>query len=297
MSNALAINETMDYATLAALTGQDMGMSSGLPRLRANREPQDDKGNPLPLGALCVENKDGVTVYAAEEKKQGNRTIMTPKGVTFRPFINAYQYSIYDNEKKETVNRSIIFTDHRQDAIDEKGTNKCGKVTGKAKDGLTQAQKAANDKIKCARLVFGLLKGFTGIDAEGNEVSVDDTPVVYKQGGNSFMAFDDQVLKTLNKMKRPMFLHELGLTTERVAHTPTVIGYEPRYTLDVTKSVSATADDMELFRNFNDYIRTINEGIQAKAAAAMKGETTDADIDDMKTINDLDDDFNDDLPI
>lgn len=296
MSNALAITTEMDYATIAALTGQDMGSSGGLPHLRANRAPQDENGNPLPLGAFSLQNADGVTVYAAEEKTQGKRTITVPKPIIFRPFVNAYQYSVYDNETKTTTNRSIIFTDHRQDAIDEKGGNKCGKITGKAKEGLSDAVKAVQKNIKCHRLLFGLVKGFTGIDAEGNEVAVDDTPVLYKQGGSSFMAFQDMVLNQLNKVKRPMFMHELELITERIAHTPDVIGYEPRYSLDITKSVPSTPKDMELFRDFAEYITVTNDSIKAKASDAQKGITTSRDAEDAKVINSLDDDFADELP-
>ena len=293
MSNALAINETMDFATIAALTGQQTGTTSGLPYLRANRAPQDDAGNPLPLGAFVLQNADGVNVYAAEERTQGKRTITVPKSIIFRPFINAYQYSIYDNDKKATINRSVIFTDFRQDAPDELGGNKCGKVTGKAKDNLSPAQKKVNDAIKCHRLLFGLVSGFTGIDAEGNEASVDDTPVLFRQGGSSFMAFNDQVMVHLNKAKRLMFTHPLDLITERVAHTPDVVGYEPRYTLDLTRAVTATKEDFDLFTNFHEYIKVQNDGIRAKYEASLKGTVTPSDAEDADYLASLDTDFDD----
>jgi hypothetical protein len=294
MSNDIALVEGMDLAAIMALTGQQtQEEGSSLTFLRANRTAEDEFKNSLTLGAFSLTSTDKqALVYAAEEIQNPynpKRTMLVPKPVIFRPFINAYQYSIYDNELAATTNRSVIFTDFRQDALDEKGGNRCGKIIGKAKKGLTKDQETVQKKIKCHRLVFGLVSGFTGIDALGNEQTAPDTPVLYKQGGSSFMAFGEQVLDVLNKAKRPMFMHELSLVTERIEHTKDVIGYEPRYTLDLTKSVTVTASDVQLLKDFQEYIKKMNDKVMSKYNDAIKGVKSKDDDLSAKIIDDMDD--------
>lgn len=293
MSNDIALVEGMDLAAIMALTGQQtQEEGSSLTFLRANRAPQDENKNQLPLGAFSLTSTDKqAIVYAAEERQNGKRIILENKPIIFRPFINAYQYSIYDNELAATTNRSVIFTDFRQDALDEKGGNRCGKIIGKAKKGLTKDQETVQKKIKCHRLVFGLVSGFTGIDAHGNECTAPDTPVLYKQGGASFMAFGEQVVDVLNKAKRPMFMHEMSLITEAVDHKGdgTVMGYEPRYTLDLTKSVTVTASDVQLLKDFQEWIKVQNDKVMSKYNDAIKGVKSKDDDLSAKIIDDMDD--------
>jgi hypothetical protein len=60
------------------------------------------------------------------------------KPITFRPFISAMQYMHYDPDKSEYVNRSIIFKNWKEEAVDILGGTKCGKVPFKDRESLHQ---------------------------------------------------------------------------------------------------------------------------------------------------------------
>src|SRR5690349_18626141 len=98
---------------MAAATGANVASSNGLPRLRINRESEDDNGNTVPVGTYCVVYND-VAIYA--------------KQVKFRPFLNTYQYMVYDSKSNSYTNKSIIIKNFNEQAIDELGGLKCGKI-------------------------------------------------------------------------------------------------------------------------------------------------------------------------
>src|SRR5687768_15539756 len=84
MSIALIDTTTMDFETLARITGQKTESNGpNLPRLTINREDQDGDKNEIPMGAYAVKTDKGV-VYS--------------KTATFRPLLNTFQYMVYDAE-------------------------------------------------------------------------------------------------------------------------------------------------------------------------------------------------------
>ena len=139
------INNMSDEQIMQAI-GQDDGSSKGIniPRLGINRSPEDDDGNQLPVGHLFTyDSTVGQNVFG--------------KPVTFRPFISAMQYMHYDPEKSEYVNRSIIFKNWKEEAIDILGGTKCGKIPFKERSSLTPEQLAEQRTIRCYRLLYGIL--------------------------------------------------------------------------------------------------------------------------------------------
>ena len=170
-NNITNINEMSQEQIMEAI-GQDDGSSKGvnIPRLGINRSPEDDDGNQLPVGNLFTfDSSVGQNVYG--------------KPVTFRPFISAMQYMHYDPDKSEYVNRSIIFKNWKEEAVDILGGTKCGKVPFKDREALTPEQLAEQRTRRCYRLLYGLLS-FKGVniprlginrspeDDEGNQLPV-----------------------------------------------------------------------------------------------------------------------------
>ena len=146
MKNEIANINNMSDEQIKQAIGQDDGSSNGIsiPRLGINRSPEDDDGNQLPVGHLFTYDASvGQNVFG--------------KPATFRPFISAMQYMHYDPEKGEYVNRSIIFKNWKEEAIDILGGVKCGKVPFKERPSLTPEQLAEQRTIRCYRLLYGIL--------------------------------------------------------------------------------------------------------------------------------------------
>lgn len=261
MSNDLVISSSMSYDELAKITGQDSGSSGPLfPRLSVNRDAEDDDGNPMPVGTFTFKDANGQHFS---------------KTAKFRPFMNVYQYSIYDNDTKKYTNRTVMFKNFRDELIDIKGGTACGKVMGKEKDNLTEAQKEQQKKIKCARIVFGTV------------TFPDQAPVavLWKMGGANFMA-PDGVFKELSKNKRLFWTAELDLSLTRKKAGATTY-YEIGVDYDRTVNLPFTEDDMALLRQFNDIVQTENTAVRELYQAALKGTPTTSDLDDERSLADI----------
>ena len=150
MTNDLQAFESLSKEEIMKMTGQDDGsqISSGsLSRLTINRSSEDDDGNALRTGVYSIYDSEAeAKVYSLKDG-----------AVQFRPFINAYQYMEYDAENNNYPCSSVIFKSWKDEPIDSNGSVRCGKVIGKDKEQLTQAEIDAQRNIKCYRLVYGLL--------------------------------------------------------------------------------------------------------------------------------------------
>lgn len=261
MSNDLVISSSMSYDELAKITGQDTGSSGPLfPRLSVNRDAEDDDGNPLPVGTYTYKDTTGQHFS---------------KTAKFRPFMNVYQYSVYDSDTKKYTNRTIMFKNFRDELIDIKGGTACGKVMGKEKDNLSEAQKEQQKKIKCARIVFGQV---TFPDKE-------PVAVLWKMGGSNFMA-PDAVFKELAKNKRLFWTTELDLSLTRKKAGATTY-YEMGVEYDRTVNLPFTEDDFALLRQFNEIVTTENDAVRALYQAALKDTPTQDDINDERSLADI----------
>lgn len=263
MSNDLVVSG-MSYDELAKITGQGASGNGGpvFPRLGVNREAEDDDGNPLPVGTFFFRDADGNKHFSKTAK--------------FRPFINTYQYQIYDAVERKTVNRTILFKNFRDEIIDIKGGIACGKVMGKEKDNLTEAQKEAQKKIKCYRLVFG-----TVTFPDGPE----NVPVIWRMSGANFMA-PDIVFKELSKGKKLLWSVDLDLSLTRKKAGATTY-YEVNADYDRTQAIPFTAEDMDLLKRFNEVIQGENEVVRTAYTAALRGVPTQNDLDDERDLADI----------
>ena len=275
MDNEIANINNMSDEQIKQAIGQDDGSSSGvnIPRLGINRSPEDDDGNQLPVGHLFTyDSSVGQNVFG--------------KPVTFRPFISAMQYMHYDPEKGEYVNRSIIFKNWKEEAIDILGGTRCGKVPFKERTSLTPEQLAEQRTIRCYRLLYGFLS-FSGKKANGEDHEVANLPVLWRVTGTAFAPVGS-ALDQVNKRKKLMFTTTFSIDSKRQKKGGNVF-YIPEISVNADANLQMSKEDMETLTVFQDIINTENAEVVDLYKAAKKGQPTSSDGESAKVIKQVED--------
>ena len=275
MDNEIANINNMSDEQIKQAIGQDDGSSSGIsiPRLGINRSPEDDDGNQLPVGHLFTyDSSVGQNVFG--------------KPVTFRPFISAMQYMHYDPEKSEYVNRSIIFKNWKEEAIDILGGTKCGKIPFKERPSLTPEQLAEQRTIRCYRLLYGILS-FKGKKANGEDHEVANLPVLWRVTGTAFAPVGS-ALDQVNKRKKLMFTTTFSIDSKRQKKGGNVY-YTPEISVNADANLQMSKEDMETLTVFQDVINTENTEVVDLYKAAKKGQPTSSDGESAKIMKQVED--------
>ena len=275
MDNEIANINNMSDEQIKQAIGQDDGSSSGIsiPRLGINRSPEDDDGNQLPVGHLFTyDSSVGQNVFG--------------KPVTFRPFISAMQYMHYDPEKGEYVNRSIIFKNWKEEAIDILGGTRCGKVPFKERASLTPEQLAEQRTIRCYRLLYGILS-FKGKKANGEDHEVANLPVLWRVTGTAFAPVGS-ALDQVNKRKKLMFTTTFSIDSKRQKKGGNVY-YIPEISVNADANLQMSKEDMETLTVFQDIINTENAEVVDLYKAAKKGQPTSSDGESAKVVKQVED--------
>ena len=275
MDNEIANINNMSDEQIKQAIGQDDGSSSGIsiPRLGINRSPEDDDGNQLPVGHLFTyDSSVGQNVFG--------------KPVTFRPFISAMQYMHYDPEKGEYVNRSIIFKNWKEEAIDILGGTRCGKVPFKERTSLTPEQLAEQRTIRCYRLLYGILS-FKGKKANGEDHEVANLPALWRVTGTAFAPVGS-ALDQVNKRKKLMFTTTFSIDSKRQKKGGNVF-YIPEISVNADANLQMSKEDMETLTVFQDVINTENAEVVELYKAAKKGQPTSSDGESAKVVKQVED--------
>ena len=277
MVNDLQAFESLSKEEIMRMTGQDDGsiISSGnLSRLTINRAAEDDDGNQLSAGVYTVYDSGiEAKVYSIKDK-----------AIQFRPFINAYQYMQYDPDNNSYPCSSVVFKSWKEEPIDTNGGVRCGKVIGKDKEQLTQAEIDAQRNIKCYRLVYGLLS-MEGTTATGDATTIDAMPVLFRVTGSNFTPIGE-ALKSLKGRDSLMQNHLLNLTTKRKKAGSNVY-YVSNVSVD-NKEIDFTKKDLEHMDMFSALIEEENSRISDKYQNAHKNK--ERDVASAKVINEMADD-------
>ena len=275
MSNEIANIKNMSNEQIMQAIGQDDGSGGGIniPRLGINRSPEDDDGNQLPVGHLFTYDASvGQNVFG--------------KPVTFRPFISAMQYMHYDPEKGEYVNRSIIFKNWKEEAIDILGGTRCGKVPFKERTSLTPEQLAEQRTIRCYRLLYGILS-FKGKKANGEDHEIANLPVLWRVTGTAFAPVGS-ALDQVNKRKKLMFTTTFSIDSKRQKKGGNVF-YIPEISVDADANLEMSKEDMETLTVFQDIINTENAEVVDLYKAAKKSQPTSSDGKSAKVVKQVED--------
>lgn len=272
MSQEVVKYQEITAEELMALTGQSTGPRQDFPRLSIV-SPSAAAEQGLPAGQFAV-SQGGISVFG--------------KPVSFRPFINAYQYSVYDTEAKLTTNRSIIIKSFADEAIDEQGTVACGKLPFKKRQNLTEAQLAEQKKITCYRVLYGLVS-FKGKAATGEVTEIDALPVKLRLRGDNFMDIQTP-LDQLAKKKILMLSSNLTLDNE-LRKNGTNVWYHLTAKADFKNLVKITDADWEHLRAFQESIDNENKTIIEKHKQSAKHAAPVTD--EAEVIKQLDAEFDD----
>ncbi len=244
MVNDLKAFDSLSKEEIMKMTGQDDGsvINTGtLDRLTINRAAEDDDGNQLSAG-----------VYTTYDPSIESRVYsIKDKPIQFRPFINAYQYMEYDPDNNNYPCTSVIFKQWNEEAIDSSGGVNCGRIRGKDKENLTQAQIDAQRHIKCYRLVYGLLS-MDATTPAGEPTKVENLPVLFRVTGSNFIPIGES-LKSLKGRDSLMQNHILNMTTKKRKAGSNVY-YVSNVNID-TKEVPFTQKDLEHMDMFNNLIQ------------------------------------------
>jgi hypothetical protein len=268
------INNMSDEQIMQAI-GQDDGSSKGIniPRLGINRSPEDDDGNQLPVGHLFTyDSSVGQNVFG--------------KPVTFRPFISAMQYMHYDPEKSEYVNRSIIFKNWKEEAIDILGGTKCGKIPFKERSSLTPEQLAEQRTIRCYRLLYGVLS-FKGKKANGEDHELVNLPCLWRVTGTAFAPVGS-ALDQINKRKKLMFTCTFSIDSKRQKKGGNVY-YTPEISVNADANLSMSKEEMETLSTFQEAINMENTEVVSLYNDAKKNNYTKKDADSATIVSNVED--------
>ena len=275
MENEIANIKNMSNEQIMQAIGQDDGSSNGIriPRLGINRSPEDDDGNQLPVGHLfAYDSSVGQNVFG--------------KPVTFRPFISAMQYMHYDPEKSEYVNRSIIFKNWKEEAIDILGGTKCGKIPFKERSSLTPELLAEQRTIRCYRLLYGLLS-FSGKKANGEDHTIANLPVLWRVTGTAFAPVGS-ALDQVNKRKKLMFTTTFSIDSKRQKKGGNVY-YTPEISVNADANLKMSKEDIDTLTVFQDVINTENTEVVDLYKAAKKSKYNPTDGDSATIVSKVED--------
>jgi hypothetical protein len=256
MTNDL-INEIDNLSNdkLMSMLGQDADTGgSTLGRLSINYASEDDDGNLIKRGLFKVETKEN-TVYAEK--------------VSFRPFLNTFQYKKYDGDNEENTYKSVMFTSWSDAKPDTNGTDSCGSVPKALRDDLDPVAKIEQEKVTCFRNVFGIVS-IQGKTSKGEEVTLDNEPVVYRARGVNFMPIGDQ-LKSLSKRNKIMYNTVLEFYgTEKKSMGKDSPPFFIAKIKDSNKDVQFSDEDKLILKDFLDYVKNENDYVKGEYDKALK---------------------------
>jgi len=268
-NNEISNIDGLSQEQIMSMIGQEKSSTGNfLPKLAINRFPENDDGAEVPVGSY------GVYVPELDSMAYG-------KPVTFRPFMNAYQYMKYDADKNEYSNRSIIFKSWKDEAIDIQGGVRCGKIPAKELANLSDEERMKQKAIKCYRLVYGLVS-FKGSLPGGDPAEVINLPVLWKVTGSNFKPVGEAI-ESLRRRGKVMFNHTLTLKSKKKKAGSNVF-YVSDISVDADE-VEFSDKEKEILLGFQDTINTENEEIvelwrQAKKAEPVSVQAVDAEFDD-----------------
>ncbi len=268
-NNEITNIDGLSQDQIMSMIGQEKSSTGNfLPKLAINRFPENDDGAEVPVGSY------GVYVPELDSMAYG-------KPVTFRPFMNAYQYMKYDADKNEYSNRSIIFKSWKDEAIDIQGGVRCGKIPAKELANLSDEERMKQKAIKCYRLVYGLVS-FKGSLPGGDPAEVINLPVLWKVTGSNFKPVGEAI-ESLRRRGKVMFNHTLTLKSKKKKAGSNVF-YVSDISVDADE-VEFSDKEKEILLGFQDTINTENEEIvelwrQAKKAEPVSVQAVDAEFDD-----------------
>ena len=241
-------DELKDFAELL---GVGETKSDLFPILKVTTKGRDAQGREIGRGMLWLKSNDLEPVYA--------------KTMKIRPLSNVYQYTHWDDIKGENVNSTIQSPTFKTEFRDRLGTLKCGRPDNWFS--RPDAEKKKWSGIKCNRIIRAIVT-YTGKDADGNEVTIENKPVIIFNKSSNFGQFDDQYLKVIPKQRK---LYDYWVEVSVKDHSNGGLEYYTmEYKPDFKVPVSMDQMTLDTLRVIVDVIKTGNASVNKDYANAIQ---------------------------
>lgn len=285
MSNNLPANVqdlTPEMQKLLGTTAPSGGDGERLPQLKVNSLRKDKQNRRITQGDFFV---SGLDPSVASE-------LVYAESVKLRVLSQLYQWIHYDPEENKVVNKTILIPSFGYEARDMNGTVRCGKPASKELREMPKAKQAKYADIRCFRQLRCLVS-YTGKTADGEEVTIENSPCILLLKGSNFSPFEEDVVKTLPKGKN-FYDYWCDVTAEE-RQNGSVTYYVMRFSPNYAEPVPLDKPTFDTMVHMAKLVGAENDRIEAaydKALAREHGEQS-AITALSASSNDLDDDFED----
>lgn len=266
MNNLVAAFDSDDTEALMKASGQsdmDDGPKMGLPRLTINYQEETDDGESLTRGDWRIWN--------------GTAVAYSPK-VYIRPLMRTYEWSIWDNEERQFVCKSVQRTSLGGEFPDTAGGNKCGRLSKQEEEslGVDDPRVLVSRSVNCNQILYGVLDAPDASVADGTSTPIENLPFVAYFKRSGFIPVRQFIEEHLNRKKILMQKAVIELTTQK-QKKGSVNFWVPK--LAFVKEVSVTDDDKELMQNFANTIKNHNDSVMEQYRLSQKSMLDDASSD------------------
>lgn len=261
--------ELDDFVNAAGIDAEDLnGATDYLPQLKVNyNEENPETKKELKKGTFFLTGQD-VTVYA--------------KAVTIRPLLQHFQWTEWSKVEKKTVNRTKFIVNFSEEAIDEKGTVKCGKPLSKEfKNNPALVEQW--DHVKCARTLH-VLVSYEGEDEDGNKHTVSNILATMRLKGVNFNPFKEEFIDNMPKGSK-LWDYEITLGTTREKNDPNSANsfFVIHFDADFTKRVPVTREVFDQAKAAQARIEEFNSDVEVAYVKAVSARnTSDSAIDALE---------------
>jgi hypothetical protein len=277
----LAVSNAAEMAKLNAILGLndapigggDRAPSNRLPELKINYQRKDKEGR-------SIKDKIGMFYVKGLEKE------VYAEEVKIRVLSQVFQWIDFDEEEMKPRNRTIMIPRFSMEPIDELGTIRCGKPTSKQMADWGKEEKAKFSTINLFRQLRGLVS-YKGVTAEGEEVVIENQPMILMNKRGNYMTFEDQVIKKISGRDFKDFWVTVKSIEQEMG---SVVYYTFDYEPDLLNPVPLDDDTYQTMLRFAEMISSDNDRIKQKYNASLGG----IDSIDLEAMNALDADLEDD---
>ena len=273
-------SEQMELAAAMGMGGSSAPSDDRLPELKINYQEENEQGQELPRGQFYVKGTGDDPVFA--------------KTVTFRPLSQLFQWIQYDPEENKVKNKTLMVPMLRDEARDMRGSTRCGKPTSNVLREMSKEEQRQYSDIKCFRQIRGLVS-YKGKNADGEEVTIENTPCIIMAKGSGFNQFEDEFLKKIPR-GRKMYEYETKMTLTREKGTGGNVWWVMHYDPDLVNAHPMTEEIFETVKVMAGIVKSENERVESAYQKALRDRNLDDDAIDAiaGVVEDLDSDLVDD---
>ena len=268
MSTEVATISNADAQQIAQLLGASEAPAQAgdrLPVLKVNSMRKDASGRKIPEGEFYLKG-DGIEAVYAET-------------VSLRVLSQLFQWLHYDPEENRVKNKTLLIPNFRHEARDMLGTLRCGKPTSAV---LREASKDEQKKyadIKCFRQLRALVS-YTGKDADGTEVKVENQPCILLLKGSNFSPFEDEFAKAIPRGAN-LYDYNCDVSAEELQNG-SVVYYVMHFKPQLKAKIDLDDDTLHTMFAMAQMIKGENEKIDAGYQKSMRqGQLSDDAIDSL----------------